>query len=70
MSRYIVRFMKDVVGDSGQERELCQHWLEVGAIDKQCAAELAKIDFCTVERLSHWSLHADRIEVLEADFPC
>jgi hypothetical protein len=69
MSRYIVRFMKDVVGDSGRERELCQHWLEVGAIDKQDAAELAKIDFCTAERLSHRSLHADRIEVLEADFP-
>lgn len=69
MARYIVRFMKDVVGDNGQQREICQHALEVGAVDRQDAAELAKIDFCTAERLSHWSVHADRIEVLEADFP-
>jgi hypothetical protein len=69
MSRFVVRFMKDVLGDNGRETEVCQSSLEIDASDKGQAAELAKRKFCESEALCDWSLHADRIQVREADFP-
>jgi hypothetical protein len=69
MSRFVVRFMKDVLGDNGRETEVCQSSLEIDASDKGQAAELAKKKFCESEALCDWSLHADRIQVREADFP-
>ena len=69
MSRFIVRFMKDVLGENGREAEICQSSLEVDAASEANAAELAKLKFCETERLRDWSLHADRIQVREADFP-
>jgi hypothetical protein len=69
MSRFVVRFMKDVLGENGREVEICQRILEVDAADEGRAAELAKKKFCETEALRHWSLHADRIQVRQADFP-
>ena len=69
MSRYVVRFIKDVLGENGREAEVCQSAIEVDAQDKSEAAEFAKKNFCQSEELCDWSLHADRIQVLEADFP-
>lgn len=69
MSRFIVRFMKDVLGGNGREIEICQSSLEVDASTEGQAAELAKKKFCETEALCHWSLHADRIQVREANFP-
>ncbi len=69
MSRFIVRFMKDVLGENGREAEICQSCLEVDAASEANAAELAKLKFCETERLRDWSLHADRIQVRQADFP-
>jgi hypothetical protein len=63
MSRYVVRFMKDVLGGNGREIEICQRSLEVDALNEGQAAELAKLKFCETERLCEWSLHADRILV-------
>ena len=63
MSRYVVRFMKDVLGGNGRHIEICQRTLEVDAISEGQAAELAKLKFCESERLCDWSLRADRIEV-------
>jgi hypothetical protein len=68
MSRFVVRFMKDVLGN-GREVEICQRILEVDATDEGRATELAKKKFCEAEALRHWSLHADRIQVRQADFP-
>jgi hypothetical protein len=69
MSRYVVRFVKDVPGENGREAEICQRSMEIDAKNKIDAAELAKWNFCKTEELSDWSLHADRIQILDADFP-
>jgi hypothetical protein len=69
MSRYVVRFMKDVLGENGRQSEICQRSLEVDAANEGQATELAKMKFCETEALCEWSLHADRIQVKEADFP-
>jgi hypothetical protein len=68
MARYIVRFMKDVLGENGHEAEICQRSVEVDAADKLCASELAKVRFCESECLKEWFLHADRVQVTEAEF--
>ena len=69
MSRYVVRFIKHVLGENGREAEICQSSMEIDAQNKLDAAELAKKNFCGAERLSDWSLHADRIQVSDADSP-
>lgn len=69
MSRFVIRFMKDVLGENGREIEICQRSLEVDASNEGQATELAKKRFCETEALRHWSLHADRIQVRQADFP-
>lgn len=63
MSRYVVQFLKDVLGDNGRQIEICQSTVEIDAPDEARAAELAKQRFCEAERLCEWSLHADRIQV-------
>jgi hypothetical protein len=69
MSRFVVRFMKDVLGDNGREIEICQRALEVDASSEGQATELAKQKFCEKEALCEWSLHADRIQIRQADLP-
>jgi hypothetical protein len=68
MPRYMVRFVKDVLGENGRQAEICQRSMEVDANNKLDAAELAKKNFCGTEGLSDWSLHADRIQIADADF--
>jgi hypothetical protein len=63
MSRYVVRFMKDVLGGNGRQIEICQRTLEVDAASEGQAEEFAKLKFCESERLCEWSLHADRIQI-------
>jgi hypothetical protein len=69
MSRYLVQFMKVVLGENGHETEICQRWMEVDASDKVKAAELAKASFCESECVKDWSIHADHVRVTEAEFP-
>ena len=69
MSRFIVRFMKDVLGENGRQAEICQSTVEVDASSEGHATELAKRKFCETESLCDWSLHADRIQIRPADFP-
>ncbi len=69
MSRYVVRFMKDVLGENGRQTEICQSTVEVDASSEDHATELAKKKFCETQSLRDWSLHADRIQVKQADFP-
>ena len=69
MARYIVRFMKDVLGENGHEVEICQRSMEVDAADKLRASDLAKVRFCETERVKDWSLRADRVHVTDAEFP-
>ena len=69
MSRFVVRFMKDVLGENGRETEICQSSLEIDAANESDAEEQAKRKFCETQSLCDWSLHADRIQVKAADFP-
>ena len=69
MARYVVRFMKVVLGENGHETEICQRLMEVDAADKLHASDLAKVRFCEGECVKDWSLHADRFHVTDAEFP-
>jgi len=66
MTRYVVRFMKDVLGENGNEVEICQRSVGVDAVDKLSAENLAKVRFCESECVKEWSLHADRVHVADA----
>jgi hypothetical protein len=66
MTRYVVKFFKEVLGDNGHEAEICQGECEVDAPNP---VELGKRVFCDQEQLSHWSLHADRVSVAETEYP-
>ena len=68
MSRYVARFMKDVLGANGHEAEICQRSLEIEAGNRTLAADLAKLRFCKTENVKDWSLHADRVHVTDAEF--
>lgn len=69
MGVFLVRFLKTVVGDHGDQSEQCQWWAEVTSQSKD-DAEIDAIDqFCAGQKISHWKLRADRMEVLESDFP-
>jgi hypothetical protein len=69
MSRFVVHFMKDVLGENGREQEIRQCTVEVDAVSKTEATQLAKQKFCETQGLSDWSDHADRMQVKEGDFP-
>jgi hypothetical protein len=69
MARYVVRFLKDILGDNGRHAEICQSLLEIEAASSGDATELAKKKFCEKERLQEWSLHADRVHVAESKLP-
>jgi hypothetical protein len=69
MARYIARFMKDVLGENGNEAEICQRLVEIDAPDSNRAAELAKIKFCEAECVNDWALRADRYRIADTEFP-
>ena len=69
MARYVARFMKDVLGENGHETEICQRLLEIEAENRAHAAEAAKIKFCDTENVKDWSLRADRVLIVDAEFP-
>jgi hypothetical protein len=69
MARYVARFLKNVLGDNGCEAEICQRSLEVEAANKAHAAEVAKLRFCETENVKDWLLHADRVQIMDAEFP-
>jgi hypothetical protein len=54
MTRYVARFMKNVLGENGHEAEICQRSIE---IDAPCV------------NVRDWLLHADRVHVIDAEFP-
>jgi hypothetical protein len=69
MSRYVARFMKNVLGENGHEAEICQRSIEIEAPSVIDATELAKMRFCETERVGNWLLHADRVHLTDAEFP-
>ena len=69
MSQFVVRFMKGILGENGQDAEICRSSMEIDASNKIDAAEMAKKRFCVTEDVTDWSLHADWIEVKESVLP-
>ncbi|WP_346294824.1 hypothetical protein LRC39_15105 [Rhodopseudomonas sp. P1] len=69
MAHFVVRFLKDILGDNGHEAEVIENQLEIDAEDEGRAEELAKQQFCQLHSTRNWSLHADRIEIKPAEFP-
>jgi hypothetical protein len=69
MTRYVARFMKNVLGDNGHEAEICQRLVEIEATCIADAAELAKTKFCEREHVRDWLLHADRVHVTDSEIP-
>ncbi|GGI29636.1 hypothetical protein [Bradyrhizobium guangdongense] len=69
MTRFIVRFMKEVLGERGQSSEVCQTAVELDARNAEEAEQKAKDRFCRMHGTEEWSLHADHIKVDPADFP-
>jgi hypothetical protein len=61
--------MKNVLGENGHEAEICQRSIEIDAPCVTDAAELAKLKFCERENVRDWLLHADRVHVIDAEFP-
>jgi hypothetical protein len=69
MSRFIVRFMKDVLGENGRQQEICQGTFEVDARNQTEARKVAELKFCQSHGVLKWSDHSDRVDVKEGDFP-
>ena len=69
MSRFVVHFMKDVLGGNGRQREVCQGALEIDALSEGQATEMAKVTVCQEQSLCAWSLHADRLRLEAAALP-
>jgi hypothetical protein len=69
MTRYVVKFFKEVLGDNGHEAEICQGECEVDAPNPVEAVECGKRVFCDHGQLTHWSLRADRVSVAETEYP-
>jgi hypothetical protein len=67
--RYIVKFTKNVLSDSGHQATIIERAFDLTARDREEAKQLAKRRFCDLEGVGDWSLHADEILVEEADFP-
>ena len=69
MTRYVARFMKNVLGENGHEVEICQRSIEIEASSTAHATDLAKLKFCESERVKDWSDHADRVRIVDGEFP-
>jgi len=70
MSRFVVRFMKDVLGDNGRQTEICQSTLEVDASNEGHATELAKLRFCEAKALGVLSLLCYSLDVSGVVYEC
>jgi len=69
MPRFVARFYKHVLGDNGQESDICQCVVDLDVLDNAQAREVAKRKFCEMHGIQDWTLHADRFDVRSADFP-
>jgi len=69
MPRFIVHFIKDVLGESGHVSQVCQATVELDARNHLDAERKAKEKFCEIYATHDWTLHADRLKVEPADFP-
>ena len=69
MPRYVAKFTKKVLTDSGHQSSIIQRAFDLDARDRDEASQLAKARFCDLEGIQNWSSHADDMVLEEADFP-
>jgi hypothetical protein len=67
--RYVAKFTKKVLTDSGHQSSITQRAFDLDACDRDEARRLAKARFCELEGIQNWSSHADDMVLEEADFP-
>jgi len=67
MSRFQVRFYKEVTSDTGQDVDACQASFDIDASDEHSAVERAKRRFCKQRQISNWTVNADRVEIEHLD---
>jgi hypothetical protein len=69
MTRYVAKFTKNVLSDSGHESTIVQRTSDLEAPNREIARQLAEQRFCALEGIENWSSHADNVVIQEADFP-
>jgi hypothetical protein len=69
VSRFVAKFMKRVLSDTGHPATIIQRAFDLDARDRDEASRLAKARFCDLEGIEDWSSHADDLVIEEADFP-
>jgi hypothetical protein len=69
VSRYVAKFTKKVLTDSGHQSSITQRAFDLDAPHRDEASRLAKARFCDLEGIQNWSSHADDLVLEEADFP-
>lgn len=69
MGRYVAKFLKNVLSDTGQQVQVIQRTLDIDAPNRAEATKAAEQRFCDLERVQRWSDHADALVLDEADFP-
>jgi 1,2-phenylacetyl-CoA epoxidase PaaB subunit len=63
MSRYEVRFIKNISDATGHDHRVCQRVVGVEAGDAGSAISKAQDLFCRLERVGSWTVHADAFEL-------
>ncbi|MHA1560179.1 MAG: hypothetical protein ACTSWI_05845 [Alphaproteobacteria bacterium] len=63
MSRFHVRFFKEVTSDTGQDVDAVQATFDVSAVDETAAIVAAKEAFCRERGIRDWHVNAERIEI-------
>jgi hypothetical protein len=69
MPRYVAKFTKKVLSDSGHQSTITQRTFDLEAANREEAKRLAERRFCQLEGVQGWSSHADSLVIEEADFP-
>jgi hypothetical protein len=69
MPRYVAKFTKSVLSDSGHEATIVQRTFDLEAPNREVARQSAEQRFCALEGIENWSSHADNVVIEEADFP-
>jgi hypothetical protein len=67
--RYVAKFTKTVLFDTGHQATITQRSFDLHARNRNEATQLATTRFCDLEGIKDWSSHADDLVIEEADFP-
>jgi hypothetical protein len=63
MSTFELQFLKTVCNSRGHDHTICQRAIDVEAPSAEVAFAKALAEFCRLEHVPHWTLHADMVEL-------